>query len=47
MITTLLPSKSWIFFDGDQRPEYVPWTDVQQVDFDRPPEPFVPSNRLP
>ena len=28
-----------IFVDGSQRPEYVPWTDVQQVEFDRaPPE---------
>lgn len=26
-----------IFVDGPQRPEYVPWTDVEQVDFDRPP----------
>ncbi len=26
-----------IFGDGRQRPEYVPWTDVEQVDFDRPP----------
>ncbi len=25
-----------IFVDGSQRPEYVPWTDVQQVDFDHP-----------
>jgi hypothetical protein len=26
-----------IFVDGRQRPEYVPWTDVGQVDLDRPP----------
>jgi hypothetical protein len=26
-----------IFVDGRQRPEYVPWTDVEQVDLDRPP----------
>ncbi|MDQ2675601.1 MAG: hypothetical protein M3Y34_02235 [Actinomycetota bacterium] len=26
-----------IFAAGRQRPEYVPWTDVKQVDFDRPP----------
>lgn len=26
-----------IFVDGRQRPEYVPWPDVEQVDFDRPP----------
>ncbi len=25
-----------IFVDGSERPEYVPWTDVEQVDFDRP-----------
>jgi len=25
-----------IFVDGRERPEYVPWTDVEQVDFDRP-----------
>ncbi len=24
-----------IFVDGLQRPEYVPWTDVEQIDFDR------------
>jgi hypothetical protein len=32
-----------IFVDGGQRPEYVPWTDVEQVDFDRPPETYPPS----
>jgi hypothetical protein len=26
-----------VFLDGRQRPEYVPWTDVERVDFDRPP----------
>jgi hypothetical protein len=26
-----------IFVDGRRRPEYVPWPDVEQVDFDRPP----------
>ena len=25
-----------IFVDGRQRPDYVPLTDVEQVDFDRP-----------
>jgi hypothetical protein len=25
-----------IFVEGRQRPEYVPWPDVEQVDFDRP-----------
>ena len=32
-----------IFFDGLMRPQYVPWTDVRQVDFDRPPEMYPPS----
>jgi hypothetical protein len=27
-----------ILVDGGQRPEYVPWTDVERVDFDRPPD---------
>lgn len=31
-----------IFVDGRQRPEYVPWTDVEQVDFDSPPEMYPP-----
>jgi hypothetical protein len=31
-----------IFVDGRQRPEYVPWTDVGQVDFDRPPAMYPP-----
>jgi hypothetical protein len=26
-----------IFVDGREHPEYVPWTDVEQVDLDRPP----------
>jgi hypothetical protein len=26
-----------IFFDGGRRPQYVPWTEVAQIDFDRPP----------
>ena len=33
-----------IFLDGRQRPEYVPWTDVEQVDFDRPPEMYPPKD---
>lgn len=32
-----------IFVDGREGPEYVPWTDVEQVDFDRPPEMYPPS----
>jgi hypothetical protein len=31
-----------IFVDGRQPPEYVPWTDVEQVDFDRPPAMYPP-----
>jgi hypothetical protein len=31
-----------IFVDGRERPEYVPWTDVEQVDFDRPPAMYPP-----
>jgi hypothetical protein len=31
-----------IFVDGRQRPEYVPWTEVEQVDFDRPPAMYPP-----
>ncbi len=27
-----------VFFDGRQRPEYVPWNDIAQIDFDGPPE---------
>jgi len=32
-----------IFVNGRQSPEYVPWTDVEQVDFDRPPEMSPPD----
>ena len=31
-----------IFIEGRERPEYVPWTDVEQVDFDRPPAMYPP-----
>lgn len=31
-----------IFAEGLQRPEYVPWTDVEQVDLDRPPTMYPP-----
>jgi hypothetical protein len=31
-----------IFVDGRERPEYVPWSDVEQVDFDRPPVMYPP-----
>jgi hypothetical protein len=31
-----------IFVEGRQRPEYVPWTDVEQVDFDRPQAMYPP-----
>jgi hypothetical protein len=32
-----------IFVDGRERPEYVPWTDVEQVDLDRPPGASCPG----
>ncbi len=32
-----------IFVDGSQRPEYVPWTDVEQIDFNRPPAMYPPA----
>ena len=31
-----------VFVDGRERPEYVPWSDVEQVDFDRPPAMYPP-----
>jgi hypothetical protein len=31
-----------IFIDGRERPEYVPWTDIEQVDFHRPPAMYPP-----
>jgi hypothetical protein len=31
-----------IFVDGRERPEYVQWTDVEQVDLDRPPTMYPP-----
>jgi hypothetical protein len=34
-----------IFVDGRERPEYVQWTDVEQVDFDRPPVMYPPLGR--
>ncbi len=34
-----------IFVDGNERPEYVPWTDVEQVDLDRPPAMYPPGGR--
>ncbi|MCP3957599.1 MAG: hypothetical protein GY719_07070 [bacterium] len=34
-----------IFVDGRERPEYVPWTDVEQIDFDRPPATYPPLGR--
>ena len=30
-----------IFVDGRQRPEYVPWIDVEQVDFERAPSMYT------
>ncbi len=31
-----------IYVDGRERPEYVPWTEVERVDVDRPPAVFPP-----
>ena len=31
-----------VFVKGRQQPEYVPWTEVEQVDFDRPPAMYPP-----
>ena len=31
-----------IFVDGGRRPEYVPWTDVERIEFDRPPAMYPP-----
>ncbi|HEY1338790.1 MAG TPA: hypothetical protein VGF59_14840 [Bryobacteraceae bacterium] len=31
-----------IFIAGQERPEYVPWSDVEQVDLDRPPAMYPP-----
>lgn len=34
-----------IFVDGGPSPEYVPWTDVERIELDRPTETEVPSRR--
>ena len=34
-----------IFIDGRERPEYVQWTDIEQVDFHRPPAMYPPLGR--
>jgi hypothetical protein len=34
-----------IFIDGREHPEYVPWTDIERVDFDRPPTMYPPPGR--
>jgi hypothetical protein len=31
-----------IFSGGRERPEFVPWTDIEQVDFDRPSAMYPP-----
>ncbi|HVS64980.1 MAG TPA: hypothetical protein VMT85_15920 [Thermoanaerobaculia bacterium] len=33
-----------VFVDDDERPEHVPWSDVQKVDFDRPPAMYPPPS---
>ena len=32
-----------IFVDDDRRPQYVPWGDVERIDFDRPAEMYPPN----
>ncbi len=32
-----------VFVDGSERPDYVLWTDIEQVDFDRPPSMYAPQ----
>jgi hypothetical protein len=32
-----------VFVDGTEHPEYVLWTDIEQVDFDRPPSMYAPQ----
>jgi hypothetical protein len=32
-----------VFLEGRPRPEYVSWSDVEQIDFDRPPASYPPS----
>jgi hypothetical protein len=34
-----------IFVDVNERPEYVRWTDVEQIDFDRPPAMYPPLGK--
>jgi hypothetical protein len=31
-----------VFIDGVERPEYVPWAEVERIDFDRPPAMYPP-----
>ena len=33
-----------VFVDGGPRPEYLPWSDVERIDFDRPPAMYPPSS---
>jgi hypothetical protein len=35
-----------IFVDGREHPDYVPWTDVERVDLDRPPAMYPPLGGL-
>jgi hypothetical protein len=37
-----------VFVEGGPRPEYVPWTDVEQLHFDRPPAtyPAIGGSRI-
>jgi len=34
-----------IFVDGRKQPEYVRWTEIKQIDFDRPSAMYPPLDR--
>jgi hypothetical protein len=34
-----------IFIEGREDPEYVPWTEIEQIDFNRPPEMYPPQEK--
>jgi hypothetical protein len=36
-----------VFVDDRERPEYVPWSDVERIDFDRPPAMYPPLGGRP
>lgn len=34
-----------VFIDARERPEYVPWTDIERIEFDRPPAMYPPIGK--